>query len=360
MKKVLIIALAAIAIIAITLNVYKKETSTSGKPVVKIGFSTALTGNLASIGIPNKQAAELALHDLNKKNIKYKYEIIFEDHGFDVKKAVMINHKFLQLDRVDAIVDSTSKIGYITAPAAADHQIIHINTTAFDPGIADGKYNFLYRTLSEKEVEKMISKIEKLGIKKVAIITAQDQGMESFSSELKRQLTRIGVKYDEVSIHHTTTDVSFLINKLKQENYDLYCLLTYQPSLELFLKRFREAKINKPITTMEQFDSVQNVALIEGEWYVSSSTLTPENEKRFQKYKNIEMIFGVGNAYDAIMLIAEVFERAPTKPEAYKELQKIKEYNGVIGRVVQDPPGVFQSKAVIKKIINGKAVLLEE
>ena len=39
---------------------------------------------------------------------------------------------------------------------------------------------------------------------------------------------------------------------------------------------------------------------------------------------------------------------------------KIKTYKGVVGKLYQDDKGIFNSEAVLKKVINGKVVKLEE
>ena len=68
----------------------------------------------------------------------------------------------------------------------------------------------------------------------------------------------------------------------------------------------------------------------------------------------------MGNTYDAVMLIVKAFERAETKETAIDELLKIKEYDGVVGMVYQDENGIFNSNAVLKKVINGKPVVVKE
>ena len=52
-------------------------------------------------------------------------------------------------------------------------------------------------------------------------------------------------------------------------------------------------------------------------------------------------------------------------PEVYyaipeEQLLKIKEYDGVVGMVYQDENGIFNSNAVLKKVINGKPVVVKE
>ena len=57
------------------------------------------------------------------------------------------------------------------------------------------------------------------------------------------------------------------------------------------------------------------------------------------------------------MLIVYAFEHAENKESAIDELLKLKEYNGVVGKIVQDENGIFNSNAVLKTIKNGKIVI---
>lgn len=332
----------------------------SGKPVVKIGFLSDLTGNNAQVDTIIKKAAEKALHDLQTRSLKNQYKIIFEDHASDIKKVPHIMRRLIHWNHIDAVVAGMASVGLIVSPLATQNKIIHINITSFDTKVADGQYNFLHRTMPEKEIKKFIEQCKKGNIKKVALITAASQGMVMFSADLKKALDKEGIAYDEISIVGSTTDVSLLVEKLKRKNYDLYCLLLYQPSLEAFLRNLYMKKVNKPVTTFEMFAHVREMNLIEGNWYIDSSALTPEARSQFEAAginANFEL---VGNAYDAIMLIVEAFEKADTKEEAAEALRNIKEYNGVVGRLTQDKNGIFHSPAVVKKVVDGKGIIVGE
>jgi hypothetical protein len=63
--------------------------------------------------------------------------------------------------------------------------------------------------------------------------------------------------------------------------------------------------------------------------------------------------------YDALHLLVDSFEKAPSKGEAVEELAKIKSYDGVLGLLEQNDEGIFQSRAIVKIIRNGKTVTEE-
>ena len=60
----------------------KKETKqTATKPVVKIGVSLPLTGDMSNIGEVLKGSVEIAKQDLSQRNLKNDYRFIIEDNA---------------------------------------------------------------------------------------------------------------------------------------------------------------------------------------------------------------------------------------------------------------------------------------
>ena len=93
---------------------------------------------------------------------------------------------------------------------------------------------------------------------------------------------------------------------------------------------------------------------------MDAAELQPEYIDKFTSHNKSDNIYSIGNMYDAVMLIVEAFERAETKENAIDELLKIKEHDGVVGKIIQDENGIFNSNAVLKKVVNGKPVTIKE
>ena len=75
----------------------KKESANADtKPVIKIGATLPLTGNLAVYGKALQKALDLALNDQNKDNLKYDYQIVIEDDQYDLKKSLINLNRFLR------------------------------------------------------------------------------------------------------------------------------------------------------------------------------------------------------------------------------------------------------------------------
>ena len=356
MKKIL----SFIAVIAFILSACdNKEQTSSSKPVIKIGISVPLTGEYAHVGKNARGAAELALADLSKSDTKYNYVLITEDHAFDSKRVTSINQKFVSLDGIDAIISFSAKPGLLTSPIAEKNKIIHIGVSA-DTNVADGKYNFTHWVVPEKQAIKLVEKMKKEGVTKVAILTTIDQAPKANAEALKLTLDTANIKYNEYELNVAEINPDLLIQKIMRQNYDMHVLLLYSPTLDIAIKRFKEEDKNVKLTSVQYINTLEDKRIAEGIWYVNTVEPTGESYARFANYNQSENMYAVGNFYDAVNLIVQAFETADNKETAVDELTKIKGYNGILGQTEQDEKGIFKPDAAMYQVIDGKPVVIEE
>ncbi|MEM3703518.1 MAG: ABC transporter substrate-binding protein, partial [Candidatus Bathyarchaeia archaeon] len=81
-----------------------KPTSTPGSPI-KIGYVLPLTGGSARLGEMEKQAALMAIEEINAKGgiLGRKLEVIFEDDEGNSEKCLSVVKKLIELDKVDIL-----------------------------------------------------------------------------------------------------------------------------------------------------------------------------------------------------------------------------------------------------------------
>lgn len=339
----------------------KKETAqTDSKPVIKIGIILPLTGDMGNIGQALKGAVNLAKDDISKKKLRYDYQFIIENNLFEAKTTAVINQKFISMDKVDAVVDFASKIGMVTSSIAEKNKLIHISVCASDSKVADGKYNFIHGTQPRGEAERLVEKIIKEKLDNIVIFTAIDQATIEFADTIKKKLVEQNIKFKEFRTNPEEREFNFLVNIAAEENPELYIVLEYSPALNIILKKLKEIAKNVPVTSIETFNILDDKSILEGQWFIDAAEVDKDNLERFRVYNKSDNIYGIGNIYDAIMLLVEAFEKADNKENAVNELSNIKTYEGVVGELQQDENGIFNSKAVLKKIINGQAVIVEE
>jgi branched-chain amino acid transport system substrate-binding protein len=106
MKKSIVFGIVAVVVILIAAATLFITTSTTTGEPVKIGFIAPLTGSLAEHGLDMKQAAMLAVEEINSKGgiLGRKIELIIEDTACKADLAVSAVQKMITQDNVYAVV----------------------------------------------------------------------------------------------------------------------------------------------------------------------------------------------------------------------------------------------------------------
>lgn len=358
------LALLVILIIVFVSGVSKRDVVYKNKETIKIGYIAPLSGNLAFLGQGMKNAAELALQDLKKKDTKYNYEIVFEDDAFTAAKSASAANKLISIDKVDALVTVASAAGGTVNPIAEKAQVVHL-ATASDPAIAKGQYNFINWTPPAEEVKVFIAELKKKNIKKVSLFGQTISGITAVIDEFKKQIvgTDIQIVSEDIS-HFGDKDFRTSIQKAKSANPDYIVLFMFSPELEIMTKQIRDAGIKTPLTSIEAFELSDKPAIFEGLWYVNATDPTTEFVKEYTGVYKTNPTIATPNAYDMVGLVAAAAEqfdgkKKPTGAELAEALTKVKGYNGALGNdIFMGADHIAVTKAVLRMIKDGKPVTI--
>jgi branched-chain amino acid transport system substrate-binding protein len=127
MKNIIWGVVAVVVLVFLFMWGSRSGSSTTESGPVKIGLSLPLTGDLAFIGEADRNAALLALEEINnQQGLKHAYELVIEDDSFDAAKASSVIQKFLSVDNVDAVISIGSTAGNAIAPVAEANELPHI------------------------------------------------------------------------------------------------------------------------------------------------------------------------------------------------------------------------------------------
>lgn len=361
MKRAFYTILALGVMAAIVFMVRPKSFEpTSGKSIVKIGVVTQLSGNMSMVGEGIKNAIMLAQEDLVQRDLKNEYQFIIEDDAYEARKTAMIFPKLKDLDKIDAILSSFSQTGKIISPRAEAAKILHIGI-ASDAIISDGKYNFINWTMPQNTAGRMLQFYKDKGFKMIVAIVPNNAGSlplyDAFMAQIKQE---DGIDVSMYSIVPEEKDFKMLLAQTKEEKPDAYLALLYGSSFIPFFKQYQEIGEDAQITSIETFAVLPDFAIGNGCYYTDAAEGNKEFLERYQNKFGKASAYASGNMYDMVMLTVEAFENSESKEQAVEELSKIKNYDGVVGQLTQDERGIFNSKAVLKKIINGKPEIVEE
>ena len=365
MKK-LLLSLCMILALGACKDENKKEADVNTKPVVKIGVSLPLTGDAANVGNAVKASIGMALDEWKQKNTKFDYQVVFEDDALQTAKAAMVANKFVNMDKVNAIMN----IWGVTAPVVADVSE-KTNTIFFTcAGYIDNegkKYVFNNYTPVKRISEALIRKLKKSDIKTVAFASDMNAVGDARAKYVVEDLQNAGI--DVVAVERYvlgTVDFRMSIAKMEALNPDYYIIFVEQPGTKNFIEQHKQIVGKDNLAAIDVFHEMPKKywSVADGLWFVKSANGTPEFENKFSEKTGLEIQSCVGNSYDNLNLIINAFESTPVtsgavlpkNEDVLKQLHKAKDVNGAIGKISIDKYGNVDSLAVIQKMVNGEQV----
>ncbi len=355
---ILVVTILILTIIVKITSSKNHVQPTGDKEVIKIGVVAPLTGPGALFGNSLTRGVEMALKDLSET--KFEYELIVENDEMDPKKSVTAASKLINIDNVSAIISTTSGTGNAIAPIAQDSKILHIAVSSSPATAEVGNYNFTNLPFPEREAEKWVQEAKSRNLKKIAIISMKHPGIDAIVEAVRQEaLSRsLNIVFDEQFISGTT-EFNTIILKAEEKNPDVYFMLSFPPSLDIFGQAYRELGISKPLSTDTAFVLSSKKELFEGMWYVDASLKDKSFINRFENhfpnttFNSRTAPFG----YDSLNMLVNAFEDDTNNPVEY--MNDLDSYEGTVGRLTKTPEGRFDSPAGIWVIKNGKPMPLE-
>ena len=339
----------------------------SEKPVIKIGVLLPLTGNSAFAGVSVQKAINLAFEDIkNSKKLKYNYELIFDDTQNIQKQSLLNASRLTDINKVNALISMWSPAGLVVSPLAEKKKIIHMGCSwGYD--VAKGQYNFNHATFPEEQTEALVKELVKKDIKSIGLIWDADKSQQELISILedKLKIHNIHIAFNEM-INRGQVDFRTEILKMKQTKAEMIFMLLMPPGMNTFMKQKEELSYNIPVTSIEYFSFQPN--LFEGMWFVSDALGTPKFEKYIKTKTGENLNSCMGNLYDTLGLLINAYEtsfvknghKIPENIDVSHTLLNTKNYQSVMGNIKIDKDGNITTLPSIKKIINGKPVIIEE
>lgn len=342
MKNVIMCFIAAIIVFAANgCDSCSRETKTK---TVKIGVLQSLTGEGAYWGKNGQNGIQLAFDEIQKKQTKYDYELIWEDSETDASKAVSAFNKLVGVDNVKyCIVDVISSDVLAIAPIANQKKVIIISPGASNPKITDaGDYvfrNWPSDALQGKEQARVTEDI--LNWKTVAILKVNNDygnGLASvYAENLKRTKIVANESYEKGSINFKTQ-----FQKIKEVNPDGIYLLAYPEEMPAILKQAKELNLDKHFLGTETFESYELIEkvgdLANGLIYTfpkspdSSVSVVKDFRNNYLERYNKPFGTPADVAYDALFLLVNAIEKNGDSVENIKSaLYNVKNYQGASG-----------------------------
>lgn len=350
-----------IALILILTACDQKNEKIAEKPVVKIGVSLPLTGNLAPIGNSIKQALMMAQKEV-PQNSKYNYEIIFDDDGYELRKIANNSLRQISAEKVDAILSLFDGAAAVISPIAEKAKIPNIGCTWGADFFKDYHYSFNHWSRPETQIKAFIELLKDKKIKSFAVMMINYASSQEMIKHIEKGAETNGIKITSINvINNGTKDFRMIIQKIKQQNPDAIMLQMLDPELGLFTKQAYEANLHFPYVAIDQLQTAQHKELLEGADFVLSLDGTNEFKDRLAKQSDLPAYSCVANLYDGFKILVNIFENSDHKPTGEQikdEIYTIKDFPSSLGvNIKVDKDGIIDSPLIKAEIKNGETII---
>jgi branched-chain amino acid transport system substrate-binding protein len=353
-NKIYLISIILLVVVAIFVSYNKFDR---GENVVKIGVVLPLTGNNAFAGEGMKNALNLALSKIDQTKSNHKYQLIIENCALDTKIAISATRKLINVDKVNAIISAYAPMGNAISPIAEQNKVTHIGI-AFDPKIAEGKYNFVLFTTADTASRSLFDELKKRDIKTIGIYHLNNPGILAVFNAMKKRSQEYGISIvSEEQFQPGERDFRSIIVKVSSKKPQMNVLLSIPPELDILSKQLSDQGIKNQTTTI-YFETTQNKSLYEGLWSIGYAKISSEFEDEYVNRFKKDITFGVPNVYDAFNLLVKAYESSadnlPDNDYIANYLQNVKDYHGVLGLLNTDSQGIIDTPTSVKIVRNGK------
>jgi len=362
---------------------------------IKIGAFFALSGPAAFIGTPTKLVAEMVTEKINKEGgINGRpIQLVIGDTESDPTKAVMVFKKFVNVDKVDAVIGPTrTDTGMAVKKLAHESQMPTVMTVGGDPVIMGGEklgpFDWVFKTpqRSSVAVQKVYQFLKKRNVKKIALITSSD----GFGKDGKGWLVKFAPEYGleivaDEGFEPSDTDMTPQLTKIKASPAEYIVCWTIGPAGSIVAKNVKQLGIDKPLFQCHGLPDPKYVELAgaaaEGNLMPSTKLMAADQLPDADPQKKVILEFirlynevykfdkqfpintHSGYAWDAMYLIANAMKKVGTdKAKVREAIENTKGYvgiSGVFNLTPEDHNGLGVDSMIIVKVEGGKWKLVE-
>ena len=317
---------------------------------IPIGFVFSQTGAGAPYGPSQKNAAELAIEEINASGMLGEATIrgIFEDDASKPEQAIQVFTRLITQDQVVAIIGPTlSNSAKSSDPVAQENQTVVLGVSNTAAGIVEiGDYVFRNSLPESAVIPNTVAVVkQKLGLTKVALMYGNDDAFTKAGYDVFQQaLTAEGIELlTTETFAKGDTDFNPQLTKIQGYAPDALVVSALAEEAAGIISQARQLGLTVPIIGGNGFNSPK-LAELSGEaaegvisgaaWFVGA-----ENERNQAFVQAYNARYGANpdqfaaQAYDGVYLIATAIKNAgSTDRTAIRDaLDKVSGFEGVLG-----------------------------
>ena len=357
-----------------------------GADPIKLGAFFDLTGPSSAIGTPTKLVAEMVVKKINGEggiNGRPLELVIADDEG-DPTKAAIIAKKFIESDKVVAIIGPTrTDTGMASKPIIEQNKVPTFMCVGGDPPITVKPFHWTFKSPQRTSVavKKTYDYLKKKGIQKIAIITSADGFGRDGKNWLDKLAPDSGLKIiSSESFQATDSDMTAQLVKIKASNPEAIICWTIGKAGSIVAKNVKQLAIKAPLYQCHGLpdpiyiklagDASEGNIMPSTKLMVASELADSDPQKKViqefvRLYKEVykyDTQFPInthsGYAWDAIYIVANAMKKAGTDKEKLRDaIEATKGYVGVSGMynlTAEDHNGLGTDSMVMVQISGGQ------
>ncbi len=282
---------------------------TGGEQTIKVGVVAELTGDIPAVGASCKNAAEMAVKEINDAGglevggKKYKIELFIEDNAGKADQSASAAQKLITQQNVVAIIGpNASRYAIPASEIAESAKVVLISPWSTNPKTTlDAKTNqpkkYVFRAAFIDDFQgRVVARfaMDNLGAKKAAVLydVASDynKGIAEFFKKTFEESGGQVVAFET----YTTNDKDFSaqLTKIKNANPDVVFLPNYYSEVPLQIQQGKRLGITVPFLGSDSWGSEELIKLCgtdcEGYYFsthYAADNATPTAKKFIDGYK---------------------------------------------------------------------------
>lgn len=346
----------------------KEETASSAKPVIKIGATLPLSGDSSVAGVVAKKSLEMVLEDLKENNLKYDYQLVFENNEDSTKKTALTTNKLINIDKVNAVFSLWNYMGSVVASISNPKKIINMTCSWEEPSLI-GPYTFNTISTNEQIASLLVDTLKTKGIKSVAILIDNSGEIIIKTVIEKLKQAQIEIVFNEVS-NMGHTDYKMEIMKAAAKTPDIYVIIGAPPMPFLFTKQLGEITGKRNVTGIDGFMEMteEQRSIVNNLWYVDNNVNgTKEFATKLLQRTGVETQSCAGNLAASLQVLINAYENTnaadsiPTSDELVRYIQNnTKNVDTASGKASLIRDNIINIKPLLRRVEGGKIINFEE
>lgn len=361
MRKAVIAIVIILALVVTALVLQGLQRQPNAPDTIKIGWIGPLSGDVSTIGIANKEGAELAVNAINEAGGVggRKLVLVAEDDQYNSKISVNAFRKLIEVDSVDAVLMVTYGGIKSVSPIADAMKIITIDSLDASDEIASaGDYVFGIGIYDDGVGRIMAEYAYKIGKRRAGIIFLLDDPYPVLVKKgFLNRFKELGGSAAAEPYSFGETDFRSRLVKIKDSNPDILVVVGYDEA-GLAFRQARELGLNITFISADTLTSEgfrRNAGdSAEGAYFPFWEAAQTEKYLKFRKdyvenygKEPVLELYSV-TGYDSVLALQAALENSISADFVNREslrnnMYELKNISGVAGRINMDADGIVRT-----------------